>query len=228
MRRQTKRSVHARRIDARPSGVKTRAQESATRDRGNEAAEPRSSWRGPWRRCWCLQPVPRSPRISPPGRRRPSCSARIAPNATASLAGLAKNRDLRALSGFLREHYTTKADSANSLAAYVSGFTGSAPPPESRRGAAAARRAGEPEDARTANATPAAKPADEQSARRRRPPGVSSDVAKMARRDARAGESRSRSAAGTRETAALPLSEKAARFTVFASRARTRARPIRR
>jgi len=124
-----------------------------------------------------------------------------------SPAGLAKNRDLRALSGFLREHYTTKADSANSLAAYVSGFTGSAPPPESRRGAAAARRAGEPEDARTASATPAAKPADEQSARRRRPPGVSSEGEKHAgtRVPTNLG---SRSAAGTRETAALPPSEK--------------------
>ena len=33
--------------------------------------------------------------------------------------GLAKNRDTRALAGFLREHYTTKAASAGALAAYL-------------------------------------------------------------------------------------------------------------
>ena len=41
--------------------------------------------------------------------------------------GLAKNRDLKTLAGFLREHYTTKSDTAGSLAAYVSGFTGAGP-----------------------------------------------------------------------------------------------------
>ena len=41
--------------------------------------------------------------------------------------GLAKGRDLKTLAGFLREHYTTKSDTAGSLAAYVSGFTGSGP-----------------------------------------------------------------------------------------------------
>src|SRR6202521_825466 len=44
-----------------------------------------------------------------------------------SPAGLAKNRDAGALAGFLREHYTTKPDTAGALAAYVSGFGGSAP-----------------------------------------------------------------------------------------------------
>jgi hypothetical protein len=41
--------------------------------------------------------------------------------------GLAKNRDLKTLAGFLREHYTTKSDTAGSLAAYVSGFAGAGP-----------------------------------------------------------------------------------------------------
>jgi len=41
--------------------------------------------------------------------------------------GLAKGRDLKTLAGFLREHYTTKSDTAGSLAAYVSGFTGAGP-----------------------------------------------------------------------------------------------------
>src|ERR1700674_1652617 len=43
-----------------------------------------------------------------------------------SPAGLAKNRDARTLAGFLRQHYTTKPDTAGALAAYVSGFAGSA------------------------------------------------------------------------------------------------------
>jgi hypothetical protein len=64
-----------------------------------------------------------------------------------SPAGLAKSRDLRTLSSFLREHYTTKSDTAGALAAYVSGFSGSAPPPDQPRRAgatpAAAAAAGE-------------------------------------------------------------------------------------
>lgn len=38
--------------------------------------------------------------------------------------GLARNRDVRALAGFLREHYTTKSESASALAAYVATFAG--------------------------------------------------------------------------------------------------------
>jgi hypothetical protein len=36
--------------------------------------------------------------------------------------GLARDPDVRALAGFLREHYTTKSETAGALAAYVSGF----------------------------------------------------------------------------------------------------------
>jgi hypothetical protein len=36
--------------------------------------------------------------------------------------GLAKDADVRALASFLREHYTTKSETAGALAAYVSGF----------------------------------------------------------------------------------------------------------
>jgi hypothetical protein len=36
--------------------------------------------------------------------------------------GLAKDADVRALANFLREHYTTKSETAGALAAYVSGF----------------------------------------------------------------------------------------------------------
>ena len=51
--------------------------------------------------------------------------------------GLAKNRDVATLAGFLREHYTTKAESAVALAAYVSGFSGRGPADVRNRAASA-------------------------------------------------------------------------------------------
>jgi len=39
--------------------------------------------------------------------------------------GLAKNTDVRSLANFLREHYTTKSETAGALAAYVSSFSSS-------------------------------------------------------------------------------------------------------
>jgi hypothetical protein len=56
-----------------------------------------------------------------------------------STAGLAKNRDVRTLAAFLREHYTTKPETAASLAAYV--MTGAAGAPGERRGRGAAAAA---------------------------------------------------------------------------------------
>jgi hypothetical protein len=83
-----------------------------------------------------------------------------------SPAGLAKNRDARTLAGFLRQHYTTKADNASSLAAYVSAFSGAAPPAASpaRRAAASPRRDA---DADVARADPRTR---EEPPLRRRPP----------------------------------------------------------
>jgi hypothetical protein len=83
-----------------------------------------------------------------------------------SPAGLAKNRDVRTLAGFLRQHYTTKADNATSLAAYVGAFSGAAPPPQSpaRRAAAPPRRDA---DADVAHADPRTR---EEPPLRRRPP----------------------------------------------------------
>jgi hypothetical protein len=49
--------------------------------------------------------------------------------------GLAKGRDVRALSGFLREHYTTKAESAGALAAYLAGVGGGPAESKPRPGA---------------------------------------------------------------------------------------------
>ena len=131
-------------------------------------------------------------------------------------AGLANNRDQRALASFLREHYTTKSDTAGALAAYVSGFVGVAPPPEpnlhrgasppepnSRRSAAAARREAEPDD----EVRSRAKPSEEQPARRRRAVSMSGDGEKHRPRD----DAASRGLggipsvpSGMRETATLP------------------------
>jgi hypothetical protein len=98
-----------------------------------------------------------------------------------SPAGLGKSRDQRALTGFLREHYTTKPETAGALATYVSGFAGATPPPEptSRRGAVAARRVAEPDE----ESRSAAKPSDEQSARRRRTVSMSGDGEKRRPKD---------------------------------------------
>ena len=51
--------------------------------------------------------------------------------------GLAKNCDVATLAGFLREHYTTKAELAVALAAYVSGFSGRGPADVRNRAASA-------------------------------------------------------------------------------------------
>ena len=66
--------------------------------------------------------------------------------------GLGKKYDVGSLSGFLREHYTTKPDSAGALAKYVMGF---------------ANLRATPTTAPSAGDTVAAKPAEEPKARRR-------------------------------------------------------------
>jgi hypothetical protein len=72
-----------------------------------------------------------------------------------SPAGLAKGRDARSLAGFLREHYTTKEESAAALAAYVAGSgSGSAPvDPRQRTGPKAT-----PDSRPAAESEPAQKP----------------------------------------------------------------------
>jgi hypothetical protein len=98
--------------------------------------------------------------------------------------GLAKGRDVKTLVGYLREHYTTKSDTAGALAAYVSGFAGRGPadvrnsaggaPPAAAPGDRRNRRDGEgaaaADDARTA-----AKPPEDQPGRRRRTTNLSGD-----------------------------------------------------
>src|ERR1700733_989360 len=106
-------------------------------------------------------------------------------------AGLAKGRDARTLSSFLREHYTTKPESAGALAAYVASGIGAnaplagapagpaataEPPPTERRGShdtttAATEEGGGP------------KPAEDASARRRRTTNLSGDGEKPRSRE---------------------------------------------
>jgi hypothetical protein len=90
--------------------------------------------------------------------------------------GLAGNRDVRTLTAFLRQHYTTNPDSAGTLAAYVSGFAGTAAP----RPAAVVGTSATGDDSRTA-ARPGENPA-----RRRRTTEMSGDGEKRRREDAAA------------------------------------------
>ena len=53
--------------------------------------------------------------------------AALAPSATRHRAGWPKARIARALTDFLREHYTTSRDQAAALAAYVLGGRGASP-----------------------------------------------------------------------------------------------------
>jgi hypothetical protein len=112
--------------------------------------------------------------------------------------GLSKGRDPRALTGFLREHYTSKVESAGALAAYLTGNPG---PPADARNADPRKRQGAPaEGARAARGEPAgddttiavpeggpkanAKPADSRATRRAKKP----DPAEVAREAAKAAE----------------------------------------
>ena len=100
-----------------------------------------------------------------------------------STAGLAKTRDPRTLAGFLREHYTTKPETAESLANYV--LSGASPAAADKRGRgapandAAPERATEPSDRHGQEAAAGeagrgtTKPAEDQ--RRRRSPTMSGD-----------------------------------------------------
>jgi hypothetical protein len=107
--------------------------------------------------------------------------------------GLAGTRDVRTLTAFLRQHYTTKPESAGALAAYVSGFAGTAAP---RLGAAPGTSA-PGDDARTA-ARPGENPA-----RRRQTAELSGDGEKRRREDAAAPPR----AAGTAAAAARPAAQ---------------------
>jgi hypothetical protein len=52
--------------------------------------------------------------------------------------GLGRGRDVRTLAGFLRQHYTTKSQTASALAVYVAGFSGGGAAGVNNRGAGVA------------------------------------------------------------------------------------------
>ena len=52
--------------------------------------------------------------------------------------GLGRGRDVRTLAGFLRQHYTTKSQTASTLAVYVAGFSGGGAAGVNNRGAGVA------------------------------------------------------------------------------------------
>ena len=105
--------------------------------------------------------------------------------------GLARNRDVRTLASFLREHYTTKSDTAGSLAAYVSGFAGGGAADARNRGGGVAapanaaigeRSQGDRRSRRDGDATgtgedvrTTAKPIEDPTGRRRRATNLSGD-----------------------------------------------------
>jgi hypothetical protein len=100
-----------------------------------------------------------------------------------SPSSVAGTRDVPALADFLREHYTSKSDTARALAAYVSSFAGTGAAIRNR-GTGAAPASGEPAPARRPNrgqgdATAAAARSNasplEDTAPRRRRSGISGD-----------------------------------------------------
>jgi hypothetical protein len=110
--------------------------------------------------------------------------------------GLARNPDVRTLADFLREHYTTKSETASALATYVSGFAaggtgarnrgiGVAAPPAAGERRPAERR-GRGEGDATANGDDArtnARPVEDLGGRHRRTTIPSSDGDKRRVRD---------------------------------------------
>jgi hypothetical protein len=96
--------------------------------------------------------------------------------------GLAKERgNVSGLAAFLREHYTTKTESAAALAAYVSGLASPGGPARNSRGE---RRRSEGDEPVTAAAVPAdPKPAVDQPARRRRTASQPDEAGRRRTRD---------------------------------------------
>ncbi|SRR6266849_4433733 len=104
-----------------------------------------------------------------------------------SPSGLARTRDVRTLADFLREHYTTKSETAGALAAYVSGLAGGGAAARDRgTGAAAPATGGHPQVGRrnrregeaTANegdASSQVRPIEDPAGRHRRTTSLSGD-----------------------------------------------------
>jgi cytochrome c553 len=104
-----------------------------------------------------------------------------------SPGSIARTRDVRALAGFLREHYTTKSETAGALAAYVSSFasggtagrnraTGAAAPATGGYREVGRRNRGEADaTASGGDAGAQARPAEDPAERHRRTTSLSGD-----------------------------------------------------
>jgi hypothetical protein len=102
-----------------------------------------------------------------------------------SPSSVAGTRDVHALAGFLREHYTTKSETAGALAAYVFSFAGTGAAMRNHGGGVAVPASGEPPPARRRNrgqgdataqaARSNAGPIEDSDSRRQRS-GISGDV----------------------------------------------------
>jgi hypothetical protein len=102
--------------------------------------------------------------------------------------GLARARDVSGLAAFLREHYTTKSETADALAAYVSGFASTGTAARNRGtalpGRERTRGRSEGDTPATAVNVPAdAKPVDDPRMRRRRAASVPAEGEKGTVRD---------------------------------------------
>lgn len=123
--------------------------------------------------------------------------------------GLAKSSDTRSLTNFLREHYTTKQETAGALAAFVAGQGGGAAPAEGRargRTAAPAEAAGEtgkPATRRAPAADEGGKPASRSAVRPAETPKPESAKPESAKSDAKpdaSGEAKPADPASSAET----------------------------
>jgi hypothetical protein len=103
-----------------------------------------------------------------------------------SPGGIARTRDVRALADFLREHYTTKSETAGALAAYVSSFAagaagrnrgtgGAAPAPGGYREVGRRNRGEADATANEGDTGAQAKPAEDSAGRHRRTTSLSGD-----------------------------------------------------
>jgi len=112
--------------------------------------------------------------------------------------GLGRGRDVRTLAGFLRQHYTTKSQTASALAVYVAGFSGGGAAGVNNRGAGVAAPANtanerpqadrrtrtDSEAAATGEDTrPGVRPVEDPAARRPRPTNPSGDGEKRRARN---------------------------------------------
>ncbi len=117
-----------------------------------------------------------------------------------SPAGIARSRDVRALADFLREHYTTKSETASALAAYLSSFAVTGAAARNRGGGAAPAADAEPPQIGRRNRSHR----DATAADARSDTGVFEDTGARRRRGSASGDGETRRAHGDSEAPRPP------------------------